>query len=501
MLKRISAIVICLILILSLSVAAFAAPLSPEEQLAQLLEISNLMSLHSMTYKGASTNAMYDTLLTMLKQDPTLYNKMITQMFSKLDTYSHFMPKTEYDVAFPSGEPYVGIGMIVNPQYRFGCVVKDTVAGGAARDAGLKPNDVLLTVDNAKVELLPYTEVVPLLRGKADTTTTITVRREGVATPLSFTLRRKPLSTSNIQYVNQGQGVGMITISRFDSVQDLLDFLRIYNSIPYDDGIKSVIIDLRNNPGGDVAVTYNMLNYIIPKQKIPLFALQNKVDFELFSSTGVGVWTPNALVILVNGNSASASEIFAGSLQQHKLATLVGTQTYGKGRSQVHVPLTDGSMAVITSYEIVLPDAKPYDGIGLTPDYIVEQVSKPYVMPDFVPLDTTVAILPTANSNRVLALEQRLALLGLFPGTPDTQFTETTRFGIQVLQKSLSIPTAAYANVATLKALQAELDRLTKQAVVGEDLQLAKALELARDAAKRPLLEALPPQNDTLLTN
>ncbi|MCL2084716.1 MAG: S41 family peptidase [Oscillospiraceae bacterium] len=490
---RLSAALLALILCAALCLPAFAAEDAAGEidRAAELMEISDILTYFSMDYQDSEISMLHDMLAEMLRRDPALYQEMIEYMFGKLDDYSRYLTNEEYDLLYPRGEPYVGVGMVADTGYPFGLVVGSLIEGGPAAEAGLLPGDVVVRVDGSDVEFLPFYETVPLIRGDDGTAVVLEVRRAGAGGLLSFKIERRSIMVSNVSYQNMGGGVGLITVSRFDSMADIFDYTDIYNNIPYDDDIKSVIIDLRDNPGGDVAVMFNMLNQTLT-DKMLLFTMTTGLEHGPYITDGLGAWTPNETIILVNENSASASEIFAGSLQTHGLAKLVGVKTRGKGRSQYHVPAANG-VVIVTVYDILLPDGLPYDGVGIILDVTVEQEVGVYGLPELPPLDIAREIKYGTSSVRVAALQHRLAALGILPGGVGGRYDDTTRWSVNVLQKYCGLPISENADTETLEKLEELLAELSGETVI-YDRQLEAALEMAYEAAANPRPAPLSPR-------
>ena len=473
-------------LLLTFALVLSFVPFAAASDFERITELRDLILEYSLDYKDGESDPLLDAIASLMEKDPELFGRIAEEMMSKLDSYSGYMTEEDYAVAFPSGSAYVGVGIVVDYRYPYGVVVDSLVTGGAAYDAGVLPGDVIVSVDGEDIEFLPYSEAVPMIRGEPGTVVTLEVRRQGKAALLKFELARRHLSVPNVTYENMGNGVGLITISRFESIADFFAFSDIYSGIPYGGDVKSVIIDLRGNPGGDLSVMFNMLNHIIRDRNIPILELVNSSEEEIFFSSGAGVWTPNRLLILVDEYSASAAEIFAGSLQTLGLAEVVGQTTYGKGRSQYHFRLDDESVAIITAYEVLLPYGRAYDGVGITPDYEVEQGEGPYQLSKLPALNAARDLKQTSlYSAQTLALQQRLKALGIFPGVPNGRFDRLTAWSVNVFQKIMEMPVLPYADKATQEAVNAEIEALRRSVTV-VDTQMEYALELAEEAAKLP---------------
>lgn len=475
-----------LLLALIFCVTLLAPAVAETDYASRAYEISEYISDFSLAYMNKDSDPLLDAFREVLKDDPVLFDKLVDAMFAKLDRYSAYMSSEEYDAAFSSSS-YVGVGITIDSAYPYGIVVGSLAPDGSAEEKGIQPGDIMVTVDGKNVELMPYEEIVDLVRGDAGTTVVIEMRRKGTKGLLKFELERRALSTKNVTYKDAGNGVGVITVSRFGSIADFFDFMDIYNALPKQ-GIKSVIVDLRGNPGGDARVLYNMLDCIIGEEGLTLFELVNTEETETYTSTGSAEWKPDSLVVLINEHSASASEVFSGSLQKLGAAEIIGVTSYGKARSQYHIELSDGSIAIISAFEVKLPDGSSYEGVGIKPDIIVENAGDPFPLDTLNSLNTKSPLYKSNTySANVYAMQQRLAALGILPAEPDGYFGDITLWAMNVFQKAEDIKVTSYATSATLKALENEV----KELKVYSDTQMEFAVNRAKEATKTSI-EALP---------
>ncbi len=487
---RVLAFVLCAVMAVT-PVARAAA--DPGDQVDKLIDLSRLIATYALD--NASDDPLYDALVELLGQRPELFDEISHMMTDKLDHYSNLFTEEEYDTYYPTGVAFVGVGVTLDSARDEGLLVQQLFKDGPADKAGLKAGDEILTIDGRNVSSFPPAAAAPLLRGEEGTKVKVTARRKGADKPLSFTITRAQLTATHITYKDMGDGVGYIRIAGFGSLEDFLQFADLYERIPYE-GIRSVIIDLRDNPGGDMDVMYNMLNTIVAKKNLLLYALQTatKAVPDFYNSTGAAIWTPNKLVVLVNENTASAAEAFAGALQGNGLAEVVGEKTYGKGRGQFVFRLGEegDSVAVLTAMEILLPEVVHYDKKGLTPKHVVPLKQVPHPEVKLSALPVTQAVLPSVNSARNAGLEERLSLTGAFLGKPDNTWKDYTTYALNAFQRAHKLKETAYADVDTLKALDKEVKTLLASQVT-EDTQLDFALNMAKEAAKKPLAKPLPP--------
>ena len=483
---RLMALILATALLLTCSV--WAADDEQASLMDRLLELDELIYYYAV--EGVES-PLISALEKLLEENPKLFDSLVDKLFADLDTYSRYITQEEYERAYPTGLPFVGIGITIDTDRPLGLVVAGLVTGGPAQEAGLQPGDVIVSIDGLDVTVFPWEAAANLVRGAEGTNVVLMVRRDGQPALIRMDITRQAMQTSNIYYEYQGDGVGYIAIYGFGGFSDYANFVDTIEEIPYDDDVRSLIIDLRGNPGGDLDAMYNMLNLMIPDEGVTLFTVHTNEESEAYTSTGALRWASNKVIVLVDETSASASEVFAGSLQALGYADCIGMQSFGKGIGQYAFDVAAEHVAVITSMKVELPVYGYYHGKGITPRYEVPLAQQPYVLPDLSPLDTQTAVFPLSQLGRVCALEERLAALGYFLGEPDNTYDAYTQWVVNQWQADLHIKQTAYAGVQTLAAIETELSALC-QTQVTVDTQLDMALELAREAAKKPRPKPLP---------
>ncbi|MBR6019765.1 MAG: S41 family peptidase [Lachnospiraceae bacterium] len=241
--------------------------------------------------------------------------------------------------------------------------------GSPAEKAGLLPDDILVEVDGEDIYGIALDIVVTKIRGPIGSKVMLTIYREGEPDYLHIEVTRDQVSIPTVEYQMLEGNIGYIIVTEFDDVtakqfDDAVDMLTKQN-------MKALIVDLRNNPGGTLRTVTSMLSRILPKGELLVYMEDKyKQKEEYFSSSTATVNVP--IAVLMNGNSASASEVFAGCLQDYGKAILVGTQSFGKGIVQTLVPLGDGSAIKVTISSYFTPNGRNIHKTGLTPDVPVE---------------------------------------------------------------------------------------------------------------------------------
>lgn len=291
-------------------------------------------------------------------------------MQSLKDPYSTYYTKAEYDALMESSSGvYYGIGATVSQNVTTGIIsIVKPFLTSPAYEAGLLPGDVVYKVNGEEVTGLDLTEVVSRIKGEEGTKAQVTIIREGEDEPLEFSIPRRKIEVPTIEYEMLEDKIGYIAVTEFDEItaEQFRNALADLES----QGQKGLIVDIRNNPGGLLDTVVDMLNRMLPKGLIVYTEDKYGNKDEKFSDAKEKFDKP--LAVLINGNSASASEIFAGAIQDYELGTIVGTTSFGKGIVQSIIPLFDGTAIKVTVSKYFTPNGKNIHGIGIEPDVTVE---------------------------------------------------------------------------------------------------------------------------------
>jgi len=303
----------------------------------------------------------------------------IDGMLSKLDPHSAFMPPEPYkEMKVNMAGSFGGLGIEINIKDDKLTVISPIEDTPAWR-AGLKPNDHIWQIDAKPTKGLSIQQAVSLMRGEKGTKVTLHVVREGEKKPLVFPLIRDIIKTKSMKSRTLVPGYGYIRIIQFQerTGEDFVNALKnIHAENP--EGLKGLVLDLRNNPGGLVDTAAQVADRFIGEGKddgtiVTMKGRNNGSKISHFAK--VGEKEPHyPIVVLINGGSASASEILAGALQDNGRAIVMGTQSYGKGSVQSVITLRDGYGLKITTARYYTPKGRSIQAKGITPDVIVGQV-------------------------------------------------------------------------------------------------------------------------------
>lgn len=287
------------------------------------------------------------------------------------DPYSVYYTPEEYaDMMETSTGSYEGIGVSIqqNVETKTLTIVR-VFQGSGAEEAGMLPKDIITGVNGRTLNGEDVSEVVTWIKGEPGTTVDVTVYRPSTEEELTLTIERRTIENSTVSHRMMDNLVGYVEVTEF--YEKTAEQFGIALQDLKSQGMTSLIIDLRNNPGGYVDVATNMCNQILSEGTIVYTEDRDGNIMERYEAdSNESLDIP--IVVLVNGNSASASEIFAGCLKDHGKATLVGTTTFGKGIVQQVIPLTDGSAVKLTIAKYFTPNGNDIHKIGIEPDVVVE---------------------------------------------------------------------------------------------------------------------------------
>jgi len=262
---------------------------------------------------------------------------------------------------------FEGIGAVCRKNDDGTVEIMDAYEDAPAYAAGLRNGDIITTVDGTDITGLDLTSTVALIKGDKGTSVHLDAIRDETA--FSVDVVRDEIHTQTVKYEMRENQIGYLSISEFDDVttQQYKDALQALE----DAGMQGLVIDLRDNPGGVLDTVVKMLDYTLPDGLIVYTENKSGKRTEYKGTDGHELDIP--IAVLVNGNSASASEIFAGAMQDYDKGEIIGTQTFGKGIVQTIKPLTDGSAIKLTTAKYYTPNGQNIHGQGVTPDITVEQ--------------------------------------------------------------------------------------------------------------------------------
>ncbi|MCD8052854.1 MAG: S41 family peptidase [Lachnospiraceae bacterium] len=319
--------------------------------------------------KLAEINALIDSAFIFDVDEDQMMDSLLAGYLAGLDDdYSVYYTAEEYEEEMTDSDgSYVGIGVAVQQDTTTMVITVLTVyEGSPAEESGMEKGDVLQAVDGTDITQEELSDVVNRIRGEEGTEVTVTVLRDGET--LDFTITRKSVDKVTVEYEMLEDGIGYILLTEFDNVsvsqmEEAIEALR-------EEGMEKLILDLRDNPGGLLTSVVSIADLFLPETNI--FYSEDKQGNQTNYDSSAEQLCTEEMVVLVNGNSASASEVLAGSLKDNDRAALVGTQTFGKGIVQTFYQLSDGSGIKLTTAHYFTPNGTDIHGVGIEPDLVVE---------------------------------------------------------------------------------------------------------------------------------
>lgn len=329
-----------------------------------------------------ATEEAYDTLktfseiLTLVRnnyvdsaESKELIYGAIRGMLDSLDPHSSFMPPDVYkEMQIETQGSFGGLGIEITVRDRQLTIVAP-IEGTPADRAGLEPGDRIVRISGEPTKDMTLLEAVRRLRGPKGSEVTITILREG-REPFDLTVTRDIIEVHSVRASDLGDGIGYIRLVSFQerTRRDLEEAIKDLRS----KGMRGLVLDLRNNPGGLLSQAVQVADLFLEKGKLIVYTEGRAKNQNLRFVDEHDNPQDIPMVVVVNRGSASASEIVAGALQDHQRAVLVGTKTFGKGTVQTVIPLNDGSGLRLTTARYYTPKRRAIDGNGMIPDIVVE---------------------------------------------------------------------------------------------------------------------------------
>lgn len=344
---------------------------------AFLLLCPALLCAREQTYKGLSD---FTRALSIIEKNyvdeissEELARSAIKGMFDSLDPYSAYLsPDSFRNLEIGTMGEFEGVGIEIT--IREGLVtVISPIEGSPAEEAGMKPGDVIVSIDGRSMEKTNAVEALDLIRGRAGSRITLSVRREGEDGVRDFAIVRRVVKLRSVKSRLVEKDIGYIKLSQFHrSSAD--EFLVSYEKLETENGAKlgGLVVDIRNNPGGLLEQALALCDMFMDEGMIlNVRGRSPHSSREYFARKGAEISVPSVAVI-VNRGSASASEVLAGALKENGRAKLVGTKTFGKGSVQSVMELGGGAGVKITTARFFTPDGDVIGDRGIEPDVVVE---------------------------------------------------------------------------------------------------------------------------------
>tara|TARA_B110000444_G_scaffold237197_1_gene249732 strand:- start:110 stop:1246 length:1137 start_codon:yes stop_codon:yes gene_type:complete len=349
--------------------------------------ILSIVFLNYLSLPSFSKNDLYEKIdlfgevLENIKKDyvdevdqAEMMESAINGVLQSLDPYSAYMsPELFKEMRTDTSGQFGGLGIEIGMEAGVVKVISPIDDTPAAK-AGIKSGDYIVKIGKEQVQGKSLMEAVKLMRGPVGTSIDLTVRRKNIKKPLEFKIMRKIIEVQSVssRIISKEKNLGYIRLKSFNENSDK-QFLNSIKKFEKNSDIKGYVLDLRNNPGGLLTQAINITDFFLNDGEIVSTKGRRISETRKFFARRGDETKGKPIVVLINNGSASASEIFAGALKDHKRAIILGENSYGKGSVQSIIPLGNGGGMRLTISKYYLPSGKSISEVGVTPDILVEE--------------------------------------------------------------------------------------------------------------------------------
>jgi carboxyl-terminal processing protease len=306
--------------------------------------------------------------------DRTLLENAIKGMLAGLDPHSAYLDERSFgDLRVSTSGEFGGVGLEVGAEDGFVKVIT-AIDETPAQKAGIEAGDLIIKLDNQPIKGMNLNDAVKMMRGERGSKVTLTILREGVSQPFDITLTRDVIHVASVRSKALEPGYGYVRIAQFQNNTGE-DFRKAIDKLKRDNNgqLKGIVMDLRNNPGGVLQASVEVVDALVESGLIVYTKGRLPNSDTSFNASPGDIMKGAPVVVLINGGSASASEIVAGALQDHKRAIIVGTQSFGKGSVQTVLPLPEDRAIKLTTALYFTPKGRSIQAEGIVPDIAVER--------------------------------------------------------------------------------------------------------------------------------
>lgn len=305
--------------------------------------------------------------------DEELLQAAVRGMISGLDPHSSLLNNRELsEVRSNTSGRYGGLGIEITKD-NLGIRVVSPIDDTPAHEAGILPGDLIVRLDNRSVSRMTLTDAVNMMRGEPGTKITLTIIRQGADSPLNITLTRAVIRIKSVRSYFLDQNFGYLRITQFQTPTPALARSQILKLRKDSESLDGLVLDLRNNPGGELESAIGVSDLFIEEGVIVKTRGRNGADEDVFRATPGDLADGIPVVVLVNEGSASASEIVAGALQDHRRAIIMGTKSFGKGSVQTILSVDRETTIKLTTHRYYTPSGRSIQAQGIVPDIAVER--------------------------------------------------------------------------------------------------------------------------------
>ncbi|WP_341279047.1 S41 family peptidase [Paenibacillus sp. FSL H8-0537] len=419
---------------------------------------------------AVSYNTIMDKYLNGADGEDLINGASEGMVASLEDPYSRYLIEEQGD-AYTQGYEgeFSGVGAEVREQDgQF--IIHALTPKAPAERGGVQSGDIIAAVDGQDTKAIKFQDLIALMRGKSGTEVTLTLQRLGETEPIEITLKREAIPVYTVTSEMLEDGIGHITISRF-AQKTATEFDEAVAKMK-EQGMTKLLLDLRSNPGGLLQPTIAIGSKLIPKGKVILEVVYKEESSPIvYKSTQKEEWTI-PIVVLVNGQSASASEVLTAALKESAGATIVGEKTYGKGVVQAFEQFKDGSVLSLTEAQWKTPAGTWIHKVGVMPNEVVS-------LPAFAslrPLPVGSELKNGSYGEDVKTLQSMLKELGYASVGKDGLFDDATEAAMRAFQKAEKVDVTGSLNDKTAY----KIVELLKEKLDKEDTQLQRGIELLK---------------------
>lgn len=307
--------------------------------------------------------------------DKVLLENAIRGLLSGLDPHSAYLDKDAFtELQEGTSGEFGGLGIVVGMKDGFVNVISP-IDDTPAEKAGVKSGDLIIRLDDKNVKGMTLEDAVGIMRGKPNTDIELTIVREGADKPLKIEITRAIIKIQSVRSKTLDKGFGYIRVSAFQD-RTGADLRKAISKLKKENNkkLKGIVLDLRNNPGGLLTQAIEVSDAFLEGGVVVSIKGRDESNTRTYSAKGMDLINEAPIVVLINGGSASASEIVAGALQDHKRAIIMGVQSFGKASVQTVVPLGNGSALKLTTARYYTPNGTSIQAKGIVPDIILDDV-------------------------------------------------------------------------------------------------------------------------------
>ena len=474
--KSISLILVFIIAVSGTFSFAYAEESAKEENLLstgieKVIDHLAVFARHS----TASKENLYKTaFLEVFKEDPVLYEKVMKAILSAVDEHSvYFNEKEAAQFLEELNDEVTGIGVNVFSSDG-NIIVSEPIPGSPAERVGVKAGDIIIGADDFDLRGMEFDAALEKIRGKAGTEVKIKLIRSSISEPLSFIIKREKVTVNPIGYEvieKENKKIGYIRIYSFTNTvsEKFAEALKELKK----QSIKNIIIDVRDNGGGYLDQAVAIADMFLPKDAV-ITTEEHKVNIFSKKYVASGKGEKYNVIMLVNGMSASASEVLTAALMENNAAKVIGEKTFGKGTVQTVMNTTDGGMMKYTSAFYLTPEGNNIDKTGITPTVKVENTLESVDMSQFDMFKLSKTYRIGDKGEEVELAKRMLKYLGIFIGEVNDIYDENLKIAVTTYQKVDGLFPYGVLDITTQMNLYDEL----KTSKVKKDDQLERAIDL-----------------------